>query len=430
MRKRIDFILTWKRIGAAAAAGVVAAFALGWSGMVPISASSGHFPPFGWFLHWVMGNAAEKQSLAVSVPDDLDLSDPALVKRGAGHFATGCAVCHGSPTEAQSPVVLSMTPHPPRLEGRVPEWSDRELFWIVQHGIKYTGMPAWPTQARADEVWAQVAFLRALPGMSPAAYDDLALASGADGELDGGNGAQNAILSNGAELAFEDALADCARCHGRDGYGRGPAGAFPVLAGQPADYLLASLQAYSNGERASGFMQPPARRYDAEMLARLAEHFAGVEGPGSPAATGGVGTDAAAATPPAEAPKTETERAVPKEAASGPPDTREGLLALGRRLAEDGLPERKLPACESCHGADGANREPARNAVYPRLAGQPEWYLKTQLHLWKEGERGGTAYAHVMTNIAKHLTEEQIEAAAAWYGQTAPGDGRHQEIRP
>ena len=77
MRKRIDFILTWKRIGAAAAAGVVAAFALGWSGMVPISASSGHFPPFGWFLHWVMGNAAEKQSLAVSIPDDLDLSDPA-----------------------------------------------------------------------------------------------------------------------------------------------------------------------------------------------------------------------------------------------------------------------------------------------------------------------------------------------------------------
>ncbi|MEO9789005.1 MAG: c-type cytochrome [Aurantimonas coralicida] len=326
MRKRIDFILTWKRIGAAAAAGVVAAFALGWSGMVPISASSGHFPPFGWFLHWVMGNAAEKQSLAVSIPDDLDLSDPALVKRGAGHFATGCAVCHGSPTEAQSPVVLSMTPHPPRLEERVPEWSDRELFWIVQHGIKYTGMPAWPTQARADEVWAQVAFLRALPGMSPAAYDDLALASGADGGLDGGNGAQNAVLSNGAELAFEDALADCARCHGRDGYGRGPAGAFPVLAGQPADYLLASLQAYSNGERASGFMQPPARRYDAEMLTRLAEHFAGVEGPEGPAATGRDGTDAAAMAPPAGTPKAGAERAGPNQFS--------GLMRLSRTVPQ------------------------------------------------------------------------------------------------
>ena len=253
-----------------------------------------------------------------------------------------------------------MTPHPPRLEETVPEWSDRELFWIVQHGIKYTGMPAWPTQARDDEVWAQVAFLRALPGMSAAAYDDLALASGADGGIDSGNGATNATLSNGAELAFEDALADCARCHGRDGYGRGPAGAFPVLAGQPAEYLLASLQAYSSGERASGFMQPPARRYDADMLARLAEHFAAVEGPKSPAAEGPAAADSAGIATSAEAPKTETERAVPQAAASGPPDTREGLLALGRRLAENGLPDRKLPACESCHGADGANREPAR----------------------------------------------------------------------
>src|SRR5690348_11542009 len=134
---RIDFLLTWKKLVAAAVGAVHLALAVSFSGLVSIAASSGQFGPVEWFLHWTMQNAVARQSMLISVPDGIDLADPALVQRTAGHFAMGCAPCHGAPGVPQSPVVLEMTPHPPRLEEKVGEWKDRELFWIGKHGIKY-----------------------------------------------------------------------------------------------------------------------------------------------------------------------------------------------------------------------------------------------------------------------------------------------------
>lgn len=115
---------------------VLLALAVSFSGLVSVAASSGHFGIVRWFLHWTMGNAVNRQSMLISVPDGINLTDPALVQRTAGHFATGCAPCHGAPGVPQSPVVLEMTPHPPRLEEKVGEWKDRELFWIVKYGVK------------------------------------------------------------------------------------------------------------------------------------------------------------------------------------------------------------------------------------------------------------------------------------------------------
>ena len=129
-------------------------------------------------------------------------------------------------------------------------------------------MPAWPAQGRDDEVWAQVAFLRALPDMTAATYADLALGGGVvDDDLEAGGQALAAL-----DGIFENALENCARCHGRDGLGRGDRtaeGAFPIIAGQPAPYLNATLLAFAQGRRESGFMQPPASRYDAQTLAEL-----------------------------------------------------------------------------------------------------------------------------------------------------------------
>ena len=262
--------LTRKKMAGLVALGIVGALFISWTGLVSIAASSGHWSATRWFLGWTMQNAVETQSMAIEKPEDLDLDSPALIRRAAGHYATGCAACHGGPGVPQSPVVEQMVPSPPRLEEKVPEWSDEELFWIVKNGIKFSGMPAWPTQKRDDEVWAQVAFLRALPGMTRAEYAELAL----------GGGLQNDGLEAGVETVaaldgiVENALVDCARCHGRDGLGRGEgAGAFPIIAGQPAPYLYETLRAFAAGRRESGFMQPPAKRYEPEVLEALARHY-------------------------------------------------------------------------------------------------------------------------------------------------------------
>lgn len=345
-------------------AGLLAAGALfAWSGLLNVSASSGHWAITSWFLHAVMRQSVETHAGGIEAPD---LDDPAMVLRGAGHFATGCAYCHGAPGKPPSPAVRNMTPAPPRLGGTLREWEPAELFWIVRHGIKFTGMPAWPAPERADEVWSVVAFLRALPGMAPETYRRLAHGpASAEGRADAGA-----------------ALTSCARCHGFDGSGRG-AGAFPVLSGQNEAYLLASLRAFASGSRASGIMETAVNALDDEALSDLARHYARQPRPERPAAP-----------PPAAA-----------------------LAAEGERIFNEGLPRQRVPACASCHGRRG---DAPRYPSYPRLAGQPRHYLETQLELFAAGSRGGTSFSHVMTMVAGRLEPAQIEAVAAWLASPPP----------
>lgn len=63
-----------------------------------------------------------------------------------------------------------MTPPPPYLPPKLARWEPDELFYIVKHGIKFAGMPAWPSQQRDDEVWAMVAFLRRFPQLNAEQY--------------------------------------------------------------------------------------------------------------------------------------------------------------------------------------------------------------------------------------------------------------------
>ena len=422
---KIAFTVTWKKIAALLAVGLLGALLVGWSGLVSIAASSGHYSPVSWFLHWTMRNAVATQAASVSVPDDIDLADPALVQRAAGHFATDCAFCHGAPGVAQSPVTQAMMPPPPRLEGQVGRWKDRELFWIGQHGIKYSGMPAWVSQERPDEVWAMVAFLRALPSMTPSGYAEMALGGPGTMMLPPVGSASTALSAIG-----ELALADCARCHGRDGLGVAApgspaAGAVPIIAGQPEAYLVETLRAYADGTRQSGFMQGPAARYGDAVHEALAAHYAAQPKPGGspvpisdPALSSGLPERAPEGSD-LERSRAAMARVVPDAAAYGPPYDQPGLLDLGRRMATEGLPWRKLPACDTCHAAASSPAAVGEAARYPYLAGQPAWYLSTHLKLWRDGHRKGTANAHLMDKIAIHLTDEQIAAVAAYYSSAA-----------
>lgn len=429
---RLKLLVTWRRLAILPVVAAIGALAVSVSGLVSIAANTGHFAPVEWFLHWTMQNAVRTQSLPYALPAGVDLSEPALVQRAAGHFASGCSVCHGAPGVLQSAALRSMTPTPPRLEDQVGRWEDRELFWIVSHGIKYSGMPSWTTQDRPDEVWAMVAFLRALPEMTAEDYERLAF--GASGETGGGSQGSAASLARGPS-AVDEAIADCARCHGADGRGvdaGGASGAFPVIAGQPEAYLLETLRAYASGRRQSGIMTPAASLHDDAVLAGVAAHYA-AQAPGDavavPAAEpGGVtlgdyhtarsprGTLQPSA-PVAEPVAAGAEALVDPAASGGPPYSAAGLEALGGRIATQGLPDRKLPPCDSCHGASGR----ASNPHYPYLGGQPEWFLASQLQLFKDRNRLGTPFAHLMEPIAINLTQEQIDALALYYSRLPAG---------
>ncbi len=167
-------------------------------------------------------------------------------------------------------------------------------------------------------------------------------------------------------LASGTADNDCARCHGENG--EGALAGVPRLDIQSPAYLETAITAFRDGTRQSGTMIAAARTLGDAEIAELAEQF----GQGVRMQTGAETTGAA--------------------------------------IARHGIPDRDVPACDSCHG-------PAGRPDYPRLAGQDAGYLLRQLQLFAElGENRGGPRAHIMAEVVKGLDPEEMEALAAYYG--------------
>ena len=388
------------RLGLALVLLAAGALAFAWLGLAPIAASRDHYRVTQWFLGFAMRNAVETRAMGMEEPP---LDDPLLVRKGAGHYATGCAPCHGGPGQPRSPIVLQLVPEPPTLPPLLEQWRAQELFWIVRHGLKYTAMPGWASAHRDDEVWAVVAFLREMGDMPAARYHQLAYGGRARPDPTRAGAASDLRVLWSATGA---ALADCARCHGEDGNAQGH-GTIPALAGQSREYLVASLTAYAQGRRESGIMRPLAAALDAATIDALAGHYAGL--PRSPAP------------PPRPGAIARTLRLLPDpkgELRLSPLDPAGRAAAIGRgaALAAAGSAGGKLPACRHCHGPGATERNPA----YPELAGQPAEYLALQLALFRDDHRGGGAYAELMAMAAERLEATQIRDLALYYGSLAP----------
>jgi mono/diheme cytochrome c family protein len=91
----------------------------------------------------------------------------ASIERGGSHYGLDCSVCHADDGRAQRPPGQWMYPRASDLTSKqVQSYSDQELFWIIQNGIRFTGMPAFGKVETADHVWDLVNYVRTLPGDS------------------------------------------------------------------------------------------------------------------------------------------------------------------------------------------------------------------------------------------------------------------------
>ena len=266
------------------------------------------------------------------------------------------------------PVMAAMTPSPPELRQRLSRWDPEELFSIVKHGIKFTGMPAWPAQQRDDEVWALVAFLRRLPDLDASAYQQLVYGEGNAA----GRSAANVAGAGDAPRAVRDV---CWRCHGVNGTGRDP-GAFPSLAGQRAAYLENSLRAFRDSTRFSGVMEEIAAQLSDGLMREIAIYYERLPARDTAATT----VDAPAAN-------------------------------RGKMIATTGVPDRDIPACGECHGPTQA----PKNAAYPKLSGQYVRYLTSQLALLQERRRGGSPHVNLMHVFVDRLRPSEINDVAQYY---------------
>lgn len=142
-------------------------------GYYDISASTPHAPAVRWTLETAMERSVSRHA-ADEVATVPALDDPEMLRTGGRHFAEeGCIGCHGGPGVGPAEFARHMRPEPPDLARAAARFSDAELYWIMKHGIRMTGMPAFGPTHQDDELWALVAFVRRLPEMPPARFQEL-----------------------------------------------------------------------------------------------------------------------------------------------------------------------------------------------------------------------------------------------------------------
>ena len=172
-------------------------------------------------------------------------------------------------------------------------------------------------------------------------------------------------IGRGATLAMR-----CTMCHGERGMSEANS---PNLAGQYAVVIYKQLLDFQSGARTNAVMSPMVKSLSDEEMRDLAAFYASLPRP-----------------------------TIPLGANVPLPD-----------IVAHGSPMRNIPPCASCHG--GIDNK----AGSPWLEGMPAAYIKAQLTAFASGDRHNDI-SEQMRNVARHLTPEEIDAAATYYQGAKP----------
>ncbi|MBL8199632.1 MAG: cytochrome c [Chromatiales bacterium] len=152
-----------------------------WSGTLSVAADEPHSRTLHRLLELGRERSVAVRAARVRVPA---LDRPELVSQGAGNYAAMCEGCHLRPGVGDSELRRGLYPQPPALAMRTASDPARD-FWIIKHGLKATGMPAWGRSMEDEAIWGMVAFLRTLPAQSREGYTTAVAASSGHSHGDG-----------------------------------------------------------------------------------------------------------------------------------------------------------------------------------------------------------------------------------------------------
>ena len=139
-----------------------------YAGIYNIAADAPHTKAVYWLLEEVRERSIAVHARDIIVPTDL--KDKKRIAAGAAEYSEMCSQCHLAPGMEKTEISQGLYPRAPELSLGDP-LTAAEQFWVVKHGIKATGMPAWgPTH---DDVllWDIVAFVRTLPTLNSKQYE-------------------------------------------------------------------------------------------------------------------------------------------------------------------------------------------------------------------------------------------------------------------
>jgi mono/diheme cytochrome c family protein len=107
---------------------------------------------------WAIPDAYRARENPVAAGDE-------SVRTGLEHYADHCAVCHGNDGSGETDFGRGLFPRPPDMRlTDTQQLTDGELFYVIEHGVRFTGMPAFGTGTAEgeEESWHLVNFLRRL----------------------------------------------------------------------------------------------------------------------------------------------------------------------------------------------------------------------------------------------------------------------------
>lgn len=146
-----------------------------YSGAYNVAADEPHWSITNQAIEALRDRSIEVRARLVDVPENLDTSQ--MISDGAGQYDAMCASCHLAPGVETSDIRPGLYPEPPNLSKR--RIDSAEAFWVIKHGIKMSGMPAWGINHDDATIWSIVAFLNKLPELSTREYQEMAAKAGA-----------------------------------------------------------------------------------------------------------------------------------------------------------------------------------------------------------------------------------------------------------
>jgi mono/diheme cytochrome c family protein len=102
-------------------------------------------------------------------------SSPEVIAEGRAHFADHCASCHANDGSGNTDMGRGLFPKAPDMATVSQELTDGELFYVIEQGTRFTGMPAWGTGTPEGEQasWHLVHFIRHLPRITSAEVEEM-----------------------------------------------------------------------------------------------------------------------------------------------------------------------------------------------------------------------------------------------------------------
>ena len=133
-------------------------------GLMPVSADGTHSRLEARIMPMVLHASIVRHASVEANPVPLDEDN---LKAGVDTYKAMCARCHSTPASGPSVYGEAFYPPAPRLPEGMSNYTDSQLFWLIKHGIRNTGMPAWGGMLSDDDIWQIVSLLRNSQDLPP-----------------------------------------------------------------------------------------------------------------------------------------------------------------------------------------------------------------------------------------------------------------------